>query len=221
MTHREFPARILKASGKDNFRYLFNGALQSPPPASAPDGSIPGACCQLCSSRLSYYKGSSCLCWERIKRSQQSIAFLVSQRAAHTPLQTENGCLFFLPRAKPERGLNSWKDHSMPPWHNGQIKKKKLGWQSGCLYQISPKIPSFWAEGKPKGPLQVQMEERTTWPNWCCHGYTKLFRQPEAASRRWQAINHLACQTIWFPKCDRHVLPEAIRFFLTFVQTTV
>lgn len=90
------PAGMLRALGKDHFQCHFYGALHSPPLASALDGSVPGPCCQLCSSRLSYYKGSSCLCWERIKRSQQSIAFLVSQRAAHTPLQTENGCPFFL-----------------------------------------------------------------------------------------------------------------------------
>lgn len=50
--------------------------------------------CWFCSNSQSHYKGASCSCWERIKTSQQSMCFhvfLVSQRAAHTPLKIENG----------------------------------------------------------------------------------------------------------------------------------
>lgn len=47
-----------------------------------------------------------------------------------------------------------------------------------------PDLTEKFFHGKSKGPLQVQMDERTTWPDWCCHGYTKSSRQPEAASQR-------------------------------------
>lgn len=80
-------------------------------------------------------------------------------------------------------------------------------------------ISSFCTDRTPKFSLLVQINKRTTWPNNNLvrpNGCTKLFRQPEAASQRWQAINHFACQSIWLPKCDRHVLPEAIYFIYLF-----
>lgn len=90
--------------------------------------------CWFCSNCLSHYKGGSCLCWERIKTSQQSIAFLVSQRAAHTPVKIENGffqeqCLrarFKLLKGPRCTAMEQWTDIEIGiGWGWG-------GWPQGC-----------------------------------------------------------------------------------------
>lgn len=110
-------------------------------PASTCDETFSHAC-WFCSNCLPHYKGGSCLCWERIKTSQQSIAFLVSQRAAHTPLKIENG---FFQEQSLRAGFKLLKGPrytAMEQWTDTEIEiglGGSWGWPQGssCIYATS------------------------------------------------------------------------------------
>lgn len=97
-------------------------------PASACDETFSRGC-WFSSNCPSHYKEGGCLCWERIKTSQQSIAFLVSQRAAHTPLKIENG--FFQEQSLKVRFKLLKGPHctAMEQWTDIEIE---IGWGWGA-----------------------------------------------------------------------------------------
>lgn len=133
---------------------------------------------------------------------------------------------------KPERGLNSWNDHSTLQWHKEDIEKViRLSLEEGgcwpAIELLSPYLAvqvtcsteisaSFLHQCiKPKVPLQVSggWADDITWlaADARC---VKLFWHPEAASQRWQAINHIKVLSYKWITDTFHPKPFYVFFYI-------